>query len=109
MAHFEPRGTVNASLFGATEGVLLLAAAVETSLLAGLALTISGVGVGSAIATFFLRLNDFLLGPFALIPSFGGGGLATVGRQTAAVLGYGLFFLLIIGGVSWLDRRRIIS
>lgn len=107
MAYFEPRGTVNASVLGATEGVLLLAAAVETSLIAGLALTISRVGVGSTIGTFFLHLNDILLGPFALIPSFGAGALATVGRQTAAVLGYGLFFLMIISGVSWLDRRRV--
>jgi uncharacterized protein YggT (Ycf19 family) len=107
MAQFEPRGTVNASVFGATEGVLLLAAAVETSLIAGLALTISRVGVGSTIGTFFLRLNDFLLGPFALIPSFGTGAFATVGRQSAAVLGYGLFFLLLISGVSWFDRRRV--
>lgn len=109
MAQFEPRGTVNASVFGATEGVLLLAAAVETSLLAGLALTISRVGTGSASGAFFLRLNALLLGPFALIPSVGAGAMAMVGRQAAAVLGYGLFFLLIIGGVSWLDRRRIFS
>ena len=106
MATFEHRGTVNASVFGATEGVLLLAAAVETSLIAGLALTVSRVGAGSAIGAFFLRLNEFLLGPFALIPSFGAEMVVAITRQTAAVLGYGLFFLLIIGGVSWLDRRR---
>lgn len=106
MAIFEHRGTVNASVFGATEGVLLLAAAVETSLIGGLALTLSRVGASSAIGAFFWRLNDLLLGPFALIPSFGTGPLATVARQTAAVLGYGLCFLLIIGGVSWFERQR---
>ena len=106
MAAFQPRGTVNASLFGATEGVLLLAAAVETSLIASLALTLGRVGAGSAVGTFFLRLNEFLLGPFALIPSFGAEMMVLIARQTAAVVGYGLFFLVIIGGVSWLERHR---
>jgi hypothetical protein len=109
MAAFQPRGTVNASIFSATEGVLLLAAAVETSLLAGLALTVSRVGTGSATGAFFLRLNEFLLGPFALIPSFGAEMVVAITRHTAAVLGYGLFFLLIIGGVSWLERQRSYS
>ena len=107
MQQFEPRGTVNASLFGATEGVLLLAAAFESVLIAGLALLVSRVGIGSVAGALFLRLNDLLLGPFALLfISVGGSGVA-IGRQVAAVLGYGLFFLLIIGGVSWLDRRRV--
>ena len=106
MRQFEPRGTVNASLFGATEGVLLLAAAVETVLIAGLALLISRVGIGSVARALFLRLNDLLLGPFGLLLSSAGGVGADIGRQAVAVLGYGLFFLLIIGGVSWLDRRR---
>ena len=107
MQQFEPRGTVNASLFGATEGVLLLAAAVESVLIAGLVLLISRVGSGSVVAALFLRLNDLLLGPFGLLFSSAEGIGAAIGRQAAAVLGYGLFFLLIIGGVSWLDRRRV--
>ncbi|HEY8597660.1 MAG TPA: hypothetical protein VIL85_04475 [Thermomicrobiales bacterium] len=107
MQQFEPRGTVHASLFGATEGVLLLAAAVESVLIAGLALLLSRVGIGSVVGALFLRLNDLLLGPFGLLYSSAGGAGATIGRQAVAVFGYGLFFLLIIGGVSWLDRRHV--
>jgi hypothetical protein len=107
MQQFEPRGTVNASLFGATEGVLLLAAAVESILIAGLALLVSRVGIGSVAGALFLRLNDLLLGPFGLLFSSARGVGADIGRQAAVVLGYGLFFFLIIGGVSWLDRRRV--
>ncbi len=109
MEQFEPRGTGNASVFGATESVLLLAAAVESILVGGLALIASRVGNGSNAGAIFLRLNDFLLGPFALLPLPGDGLGATIGRQIAAIVGYGLFFLLIIGGVSWLDRRRVFS
>jgi hypothetical protein len=108
MEPFEHRGTGNASPINATEGVLLLAAAVETILVAGLALGISGVGAGSVTVTTFLRVNDLLLGPFAALGGTGGGRATLVVQQLAAVLGYGLVFLLIIGGVSWLDRRRLL-
>jgi hypothetical protein len=108
MEPFEHRGTGNASPINATEGILLLAAAVEAILVAGLALGISGVGAGSATAATFLRVNDLLLGPFAVLGGSGGGRSALVMQQVGAALGYGLVFLLIIGGVSWLDRRRLL-
>jgi hypothetical protein len=106
MVLFERRGTVNASPVGAAEGVVLLAAAVETILLAGLAITVVGVGTGSAILAGFLRLHGIVFGPFALVPLPGGARFAAIGQQFGAALGYGLFFLLLIGGVSWLERRR---
>ncbi len=109
MVLLERRGTVNASPVGAAEGVILLAAAVETILLAGLALAITGVGVGSAALTGFLRLHNIVLGPFALLPLPGGARFVAIGQQSVAVLGYGLFFGLLIGGVSWFDRRRLLS
>lgn len=109
MMRFEPHGTGNASPSGATEGVLLLAAAVETILVAGLAIMIAGIGAGSATLGGFLRLNGILLGPFALFPWPGGARAVAIGQQSGAVLGYGLFFLLLIGGVSWFDRRRLLS
>jgi hypothetical protein len=108
MEPFEHRGTGNASPINATEGILLLAAAVEAILVAGLALGISGVGTGSVAAATFLRANDLLLGPFAALGGGGGGRSALVVQQIAAALGYGLIFVLIIGGVSWLDRRRLL-
>src|SRR5262249_20349137 len=101
-------GTGNASPINATEGVLLLGAAVETILVAGLALNISGVGVGSVTIGTFLRGNDLLLGPFAALPRADGGPAALIVQQIGAILGYGLFFLLIVGAVSWLDRRRLL-
>lgn len=109
MVLLERRGTVNASPVGATEGVILLAAAVETILLAGLVLTITGVGVGSAALAGFLRLHDIVLGPFALLPLPGGARFVAIGQQCGAVLGYGLLFIVLIGGVSWVDRRRLSS
>lgn len=108
MVLLERHGTVNASPIGATEGVLLLAAAVETLLLAGLVLVITGVGVGSAVLPAFLRLQDLVLGPFALLPLPGGVRSVAIGRQLGAILGYGIFFSVIIGAVSWFDRRRLL-
>jgi hypothetical protein len=105
----ERRGTVNASLVGATEGIVLLAAAVETILLVGLTLAITGVGTGSVILDPFLRLHDIVLGPFALVPLPGGARLVAIGQRIGAILGYGLFFVLLISGVSWFDRRRPVS
>ncbi len=107
MVLLERHGTVNASPMGATEGVILLAAAIEAFLLAGLALAITGVGVGSMVLVGFLRLHDIVLGPFALLSLPGGAHAVTIGQQCAAVVGYGLFFVILIGGMSWFDRRRI--
>jgi len=109
MVLLERHGTGNASSSGATEGLVLLAAAVETILLAGLVLALARVGVGSAALAGFLRLHDIVLGPFALLPLSGGARFAALGRQCVAVLGYGLFFGLLIGGVSWFDGRRLLS
>ena len=105
----ERHGTVNASPGGATEGVVLLAAAVETILIAGLALALTNAGVGSVALAGFLRLHDIVLGPFALLPSPGEARFAAIGQQLAAITGYGFFFMLLIGGVSWFDRRRLLS
>ncbi len=109
MVLLERRGTVNASPFGATEGVIFLAAAVETILLAGLVLAITGVGVGSAALAGFLRLHGIILGPFALLPLPSGVRFVAIGQQFGAIMGYGLFFIVLIGGVSWFDRRRLPS
>lgn len=109
MPRFEPHGTGNASPLSATEGVLLLAAAVETILLAGLVLLIVRVGAGSATLDGFVWLNSILLGPFAALGGPGGTHAVAIGQQSGAVLGYGLFFLLLIGGVSWFDRRGLLS
>jgi hypothetical protein len=98
----------NASPINATEGVLLLAAAVDTILVAGLAILASGVGTGSVTVALFLRLNDLLLGPFAAVPAPAGARAAIIVPQAAAIVGYGLLFLLLIAGVSWLDRRRLL-
>lgn len=109
MERIAPRGTGNASLVGATEGLVLLAAAVEAILVTGLALRIGGVGTGSATVASFSRLNDLLLSPAVVLigtaPGFG----ASLAQQCVAILGYGLFFLVCIGMISWLDRRRLFS
>ncbi len=105
MAQINLRGTRNASLFSAMEGILALAAVVETVLCAGLALIVSRVGSGSATVGFFFAINKVVLGPFALLSIFGGGMATAIFQQLAAMLVYGLFFLLIIGGVSWLERQ----
>lgn len=108
MEQIEHRGTGNASPVNATEGVLLLGATIEAILVAGLALSLGGVGAGSATVATFLRLNDLLLGPFAILAGSDAGRTALIVQQIAAILGYGLIFLLIVGGVSWLDRRRML-
>ena len=108
MVLLERHGTGNASPGGATEGVVLLAAAIETVLLAGLALALANVGAGSAALAGFLRLHDIVLGPFALLPLPGEARFVAIGRQLGAVVGYGLFFVLLIGGVSWFNRRRLL-
>ncbi len=99
---FRPyRGIERASLTSATEGCLLLAAAVETVLLAGLALIISHAGRGSVTIAAFLRLNQLLVKPLGLlVPS------SLAARQIAAVLVYGILCAALTGAVAWLDRRQ---
>lgn len=89
-----------------TESVLLLAVAIETLLFAGLVLLISKVGSGSNPGAQLLRLNDVFLGPFAFISFFGGGLLTAVGRQLAAMVGYGAFWAALLGGVAWFERQN---
>ncbi len=109
MVLLERHGTVNATSVGATEGLVFLAAAVETILLSGLALALANVGVGSPTMANFMRLHDIVFGPFVLLLLPGEEHLVAIGQQFAAVLGYGLFFVVLIGGVSWFDRRRLRS
>jgi hypothetical protein len=54
-------------------------------------------------------LHDLVLGPFALLPLPGGGRFVAIGQQLGAFLGYGMFFIVLIGGASWFDRRRLFS
>ena len=99
---FRPyRGTERASLTSATEGCLLLAAALETVLLAGLALNISHAGRGSVTIAAFLRLNEALVKPFALLPV-----ASLTARLCAAVVVYGALCAALTGAVAWLDRRQ---
>lgn len=102
----EHRGTGNASLALATEVVLILAAAVEAVLIAGLALLVSHVNADGATATAFMRLNELLVGPFAIVLGQIRHTASPLWRQLVALLGYGAIFTAAIGVVSWLDRRQ---
>lgn len=102
----EHHGTGNASLAIATEVVLILAAALEAILIAGLALIAVRVGAGSATATAFMRLNELLVGPFAMLLGQVRHVASPLWRQLVAMLGYGLIFTAVVGAVSWLDRRQ---
>lgn len=103
---FKPyRGTERASLTSATEGCLLLTAALETMLLAGLILIASRVGQGSTATTIFLRLNEALVAPLALLPPLA----APLTRQLVAIVGYGAILATITGMVAWFDRRQALG
>lgn len=99
------RGTERASLTGATEGCLLLAAALETVLLAGFALLATHAGRGSVTADTFMRLNTLLIKPVGLLPFFA----APLGRQIAAILIYGAILSAVAAAVAWLDRRQALG
>jgi hypothetical protein len=96
------RGTERASLSSATEGCLLLAAALEAILLAGLALEVSRAGRGSVITELFLRLNDLLVRPLGLLPPLAG----QLSQQIAAILLYGALLMALTATVAWFDRRQ---
>jgi hypothetical protein len=97
----------HASPPGAIQGLLVLAAAVETILLASLALTIGNVGRGSDVAGALARCNAALLRPLNLSPALALTAPAAV-QQVVATLGYAVAFLTLIGVVSWFERRRLV-
>ena len=101
------RGTGNASLAGVREGLLIVAAAAETVLLAALVLIVAGTGQGSRVVARFLSLNAVLLRPFEPLPALSSSTPAAGGlRQIVAVVGYGAVLLVLVGVVAWLERRR---
>ena len=89
-----------------TEWVLTGAAAIETILVAALALLFVGAtagdGEGLSVAGTVERLNALLLVPLrTLLP-----GVSPVARQAGAVVVYGVLFLALAGATSWVERRR---
>lgn len=90
-----------------TEGLLLVVAAVETLLVAGLALIAGGVDRGSGVVEALRRVNDLLIRPFTLLPFLSSPSTTdALPRQIVAIVVYGAGLLLCVGVVSWLDRRR---
>ena len=107
---FGLRGTGSASWAVVTEGILALAAAVETVLLAALVLVIGRVGAGSGLTAVLWRVNGALLRPFDRLPfAFPVFGAEAGGRQIVAALGYGIFLLTLAGAISWFGRRRALA
>ena len=103
---FKPyRGTERASLTSATEGCLLLTAALETILIAGLFLLATRAGQGSVPTAIFLRLNEALVAPLALLPPL----TAPLLRQILAILGYGALLAALTGTVAWFDQRQALG
>ena len=101
-----PDGMRNASPARVTEWVLIGAAAIETILVAALALLFVGAtggdGAGVSVAGTVERLNALLLVPLrTLLP-----GVSPVARQAVAVVVYGALFLALAGAMSWVERRR---
>ena len=103
---FRPhRGTERASLTSATEGCLLLAAALETILITGLFLLATRAGQGSVPTAIFLRLNEALVAPLALLPPLA----APLSRQVVAIVGFGTLLAVLTGAVAWFDRRHALG
>lgn len=103
---FRPyRGTERASLTSATEGCLLLTAALETILIAGLFLLATHAGQGSVPTAIFLRLNETLVAPLALLPPLA----VPLFRQFVAIVGYGVLLAVLTGMVAWFDRRQALG
>jgi hypothetical protein len=100
-----PRGIERASLSSATEGCLLLTAALETILIAGLFLLATRAGQGSVPTAIFLRLNEALVAPLALLPPLA----APLLRQFVAIAGYGALLATLTGTVAWFDRRQALG
>ena len=103
---FRLDGTGNASPARVTEWVLIGAAAIETILVAALALLFVGAtggdGAGPGVIGTLERLNALLLFPLGIVLP----GLDPVARQVGAVLLYGGLFLALAGATSWLERQR---
>jgi hypothetical protein len=74
-------------------------------LLAGFVLIASRVGQGSTAITIFLRLNDALVAPLALLPPLA----APLIRQCVAIIGYGALLAAMTGVVAWFDRRQALG
>lgn len=81
---------------------MLLAAALEAILLAGLALRVLNAGQGSVSIGRFLRLNDLLTQPLGLLPPLAG----QISQQIAAILVYGALVMALTATVAWFDRRQ---
>lgn len=92
---------------GIREGILIVTAAAETILLAGLVLIVGGIGQGSRVVATLLSLNAVLLRPIAVLPFLPSSTTTADGpRQVVAMVGYGAVFLVLVGAVSWFERRR---
>jgi len=102
---FGPRGIGNASSASLTEWLLVCAAAVETILVAVLALIVAGVSEGSGAVAALARCNALLLAPLRFLPA----SLSAAVRQGTAVAVYGFVFLALIGTSSWFERQRALS
>ena len=99
-------GTGNASPARVTEWVLTGAAAIETILVAALALLFVGAtdgdGAGVSVAGTAERLNALLLVPLRIVLP----GVSPVARQVVAIAVYGALLLALAGATSWVERRR---
>lgn len=84
---------------------MLLAAALETILLAGFALLATHAGRGSVTIAAFLRLNELLVRPLGVLPAL----TAPLGRQFVALLAYGALLAALTTAVAWLDRRQALG
>lgn len=101
-ASFSRRASPSTASFALTDAMLVVAAAIETVLVAALILSVSGVGPGSGIAAALLRVNDLPLAPLRLVLWW----LPFVPRQMLAVMLYFSFFALLTGACSWYERGK---
>jgi hypothetical protein len=74
-------------------------------LIAGLFLIATRAGQGSVPTAIFLRVNEALVAPFALIPPL----TAPLLRQFLAIVGYGALLAALTGMVAWFDRRQALG
>lgn len=87
--------------------MIFAGAALETLLLAALALIGARVHRGHGMVDLLLRLNDLLVRPFGALPGLAAPtATGVVIRQFAAIAAYGAVCLLCAGIIAWFDRRR---